>query len=68
MLNDKDFADIIRLARRAPLQNMDEAEAAAKLLQRFAAFADAVLDDKVVDFPRDSQPPEGEQDSAAADT
>lgn len=38
-MNDKDFADIIRLARRAPLQNMDEAEAAAALLQRFAAFA-----------------------------
>lgn len=36
-MNKKDFADIIRLARRAPLQNMAEAEAAAVLLQKFAA-------------------------------
>lgn len=42
-MNGKDFADIIRLVRRAPLQNMDEAEVVAQLLQRFAAHADAVL-------------------------
>ena len=35
-MNDKDFADVIRLVRRAPLMNMDEAEAVANLLQRFA--------------------------------
>lgn len=35
-MNEKDFADIIRLIRRAPLMNMDEAEAVANLLQRFA--------------------------------
>ena len=35
-MNEKDFADMIRLARRAPLMNMDEAEAVATLLQRFA--------------------------------
>lgn len=38
-LTNEDFANMIRLARRAPLANMDEAEAAAALLQRFAAFA-----------------------------
>lgn len=43
-MNEKDFADMIRLARRAPLQNMDEAEAAANLLQRFASFANAYLE------------------------
>lgn len=36
----KDFADIIRLVRRAPLQNMDEAEAINGLLQRFAEHAE----------------------------
>lgn len=43
-MNEKDFADLIRLARRAPLSNMDEAEAAAALLQRFAAYADAEVE------------------------
>jgi hypothetical protein len=43
-MNDKDFADMIRLARRAPLQNMDEAEAAANLIQRFASFANEYLE------------------------
>lgn len=37
-MTNEDFANIIRLARRAPLANMDEAEAAAMLLQKFAAF------------------------------
>lgn len=35
-MNEKDFADIIRLVRRAPLMNMDEAEAVAVLLNKFA--------------------------------
>jgi hypothetical protein len=43
-MNDKDFADIIRLARRAPLKDMAEAEAAAGLLQRFAIFANECLE------------------------
>lgn len=43
-MTEADFANLIRLARRAPLQNMDEAEAAAALLQRFAAFANAELE------------------------
>ena len=37
-MTNEDFANIIRLARRSPLANMDEAETAAALLQRFAAF------------------------------
>lgn len=43
-MSEQDFANLIRLARRAPLHNMDEAEAAAALLQRFAAFANAELE------------------------
>lgn len=35
-MNEKDIADIIRLVRRAPLQNLAEAEAVAVLLSRFA--------------------------------
>ncbi|MEX2125466.1 MAG: hypothetical protein WD795_16350 [Woeseia sp.] len=35
-MNEQDIANIIRLVRRAPLHNMDEAEQAAALLQRFA--------------------------------
>lgn len=34
------FANMIRLVRRAPLANMDEAEQVAKILQEFAAYAD----------------------------
>lgn len=37
-MTEEDFANIIRLARRSPLAHMDEAEAAAQLLQKFAAF------------------------------
>lgn len=44
MMNEKDFADIIRLARRAPLQNMDEAEAVAVLLQKYSAFVTQELE------------------------
>lgn len=43
-MNEKDFADMIRIARRAPLQNMDEAEDVAALLQRFAAYSSAELE------------------------
>lgn len=35
-MSEQDVANIIRLVRRAPLQNMDEAEHVAALLQRFA--------------------------------
>lgn len=48
-MSEQDFADMIRLARRAPLTNMDEAEAVAGLLQRFAAFVDSQLRPPVVD-------------------
>lgn len=37
-MNEEDFANIIRLVRRTPLANMDEAEAVARLLQKFSAF------------------------------
>lgn len=52
-MNEKDFADIIRLVRRAPLQNMDEAEVVAALLNRFARLGKQILDgDKIADeFP-----------------
>lgn len=43
-MTEKDFADLIRIARRAPLQNMGEAEAVAALLQRFAAYSNAELE------------------------
>lgn len=45
-MNEKDFADMIRIARRAPLQNMDEAEAVGRLLQRFAQHAAYFLEEK----------------------
>ena len=38
------FANMIALARRAPLANMDEAEAVAKVLQEFAQYAKQELD------------------------
>lgn len=38
-MTQEDFANMIRLARRAPLANMDEAEAVAALLQKFATHA-----------------------------
>lgn len=37
-LTQKDIADLITIYRRAPLSNMDEAEAAAQLLQRAVQF------------------------------
>lgn len=43
-MSAKDFADIIRLIRRSPLQNMDEAEYVAELLKRFSAHAQSVID------------------------
>jgi hypothetical protein len=43
-MNDKDFADIIRLVRRASLHNMDEAEHVAGLLQRFASHANEFIE------------------------
>lgn len=45
-MNEKDFADMIRLARRAPLQNMDEAELVAGLLQRYAVFVNEYIERK----------------------
>lgn len=42
-MNAKDFADCIRLMRRAPLANMEEAEAAAALMKKFSAHADEFL-------------------------
>lgn len=40
-MDNQDFATIIRLCRRAPLHNMEEAEFVAKLLQRFAEHAES---------------------------
>jgi hypothetical protein len=37
-MNPQEIAQIVTLARRAPLQNMAEAEAAAQLLQKLAAY------------------------------
>lgn len=52
-MNEKDFADMIRLARRAPLQNMDEAEAVAELLQRYAFFVKEYIESQ--NQPNDSE-------------
>jgi len=43
-----DAANLIRLARSAPLANMNQAEQAAALIKRFAQFVDdtIVSDDK----------------------
>jgi hypothetical protein len=38
------FGNMIALARRAPLANMDEAEAVARQLQEFAQYAKQELD------------------------
>lgn len=40
----KDFADMITLVRRAPLKDMNEAEAVSELLKKFAAHADAIIE------------------------
>lgn len=45
-LTSEDLANMIRLARRAPLMNMEEAENVAQLLQKFAAFAAAYLEEE----------------------
>ena len=48
-----DWQDIIVMVRRAPLKNMDEAEAIAALLKRFAEFAkDQLEDDELADKPQ----------------
>jgi hypothetical protein len=36
--SDKDAEDIVTIAKRAPLQNMDEAQAVNDLLGRFLEF------------------------------
>ena len=56
-MNEQDFADIIRLVRRTPLANMDEAEAVNALLQRFGEFASAHLEqDNVVSIDMPENP------------
>ncbi len=40
-----DAAALMTIARRAPLQNMDEATAVSDLLQKFADFMDDYLPD-----------------------
>jgi len=54
-MDAKDFGNIIALARRAPLANMDEAEAAAKLLQKFARFAKAHIDSQAGKEPEPNE-------------
>jgi len=44
-MDAEDYANIIRLVRRAPLANMDEAEVVNRLLQRFAEHADMMTID-----------------------
>lgn len=46
---DNDAADLITLARRAPLKNMDEAAAASNLLDRFAVFFEAIESEQTPD-------------------
>lgn len=58
-MNAKDFADCIRLMRRAPLQSMDEAEAVAALLQRFSAHAEEFLKPCDEDEPDITESPGG---------
>ena len=38
-----DAQAVLNLARRAPLQNSDEADAARTILERFVAFVNAVV-------------------------
>ena len=40
----KDAADVVLIARRAPLQNMDEAKAVNELLERFIEFFESSID------------------------
>ena len=42
-MNKQDFANVIVMVRRAPLDNMDHAESVNKLLQKFAMHADEYL-------------------------
>ncbi len=42
-MTEKEIAHIILLARRAPLRNMNEADAVGQLLDRFADWARQVL-------------------------
>ena len=53
----KDAQSLIIIARRAPLQHMDEAEAVANLLARFAAWANAQLHAGDVGLPTDPETP-----------
>ena len=50
-MDAKDFGNMIAIARRAPLQNMDEAESVAKLLQKFAKFAKEHIDSQAEKEP-----------------
>ncbi len=50
-MTKQDFADIIRLLRRVPLHNMDEADAVNELMQRFGEFASAYLEQDIPENP-----------------
>lgn len=52
-MTSQEIAQIVTLARRAPLQNMAEAEAAASLLQKLLShFAKKVVDDENAELQR----------------
>ena len=40
-ITEKDAADLVTLVRRAPLQNMDEAQVVNALLEKFVDFFEA---------------------------
>lgn len=55
-MTNEEIVQIITLARRAPLQNMAEAEAAAQLLQKLAAhFAPKAEVEPVAESPSEAQ-------------
>lgn len=52
-MSPQEIAQIVTLARRAPLQNMAEAEAASNLLQKLIShFAKQAVDDENAELQR----------------
>lgn len=46
---EKDATDLAMIARRAPLQNMDEASAVNNLLKRFVEFYESYKSSELLD-------------------
>ena len=55
-MTPQEIAQIITLARRAPLTNMAEAEVASQLLQKLAAEYAPKVAEENVDAPSQSEP------------